>query len=47
MYSPSKIRTFDEIKHQKHIPHEKVAKMQRKYEKLRDKRANSVLSMYS
>ena len=47
MYSPSKIKTFDEIKQEKYIPHEKVDRMQRKYERLREKRANSVLSTYS
>jgi len=47
MFSPSKVSTFDQIKTVKHIPHEKLAKVQKKYEKGRDKRANTVLSNYS
>jgi hypothetical protein len=47
MFSPSKVATFDQIKTVKNIPIEKLAKIQRKYEKGREKRAHTVLSTYS
>ena len=31
----------------KHVPHEKYEKMKRKYERMRDKKAQSVLNTYS
>ena len=46
-FQPSHISTFDQIKPMKHIPHEKFDKMKRKYERLREKRATSVLNTYS
>ena len=46
-YQTSHIATFDQIKPVKHIPHEKFEKMKRKYERLREKRATSVLNTYS
>ena len=47
MYSPSRIKTFDQIKQVKQIPHEKLDKVMRKYEKMREKKAQSVLNNYS
>ena len=46
-YQPNKVETFGQIKPMKHIPHEKFEKMKRKYDRMREKRAASVLNTYS
>ena len=47
IYQPSHVTTFDQIKPIKHIPHENLEKVKRKHERLREKRASSVLNTYS
>ena len=46
-FQPSKMETFDSIKPMKHIPHEKYEKLKKKYDRMREKKAQSVLDSYS
>ena len=41
------METFDSIKPMKHIPHEKYEKLKKKYDRMREKKAQSVLDSYS